>query len=108
MEREGVSTLSIHGFHGLLGTCSFLKFLVFVCLKSFEECLSAEIRFMVTIVSVLKSVIKRFENFCLKSIWKCGVKIGLSKYLTVIHLLEKWLFFSSYPLDRVILLLVSR
>ena len=41
-------------FHGLLGTCSFWKLFVCLCvLKDF-------VWFMVTLVSVLKSVIKRF------------------------------------------------
>ena len=44
-------------FHGLLGTFSFLKIaFVFVCFENF-------VCFMITLVSVLKSVIKCFENF---------------------------------------------
>ena len=58
-------------FHGILGTFSFLKLLsCLYVLKSFENFLSAAIHFMVTLVSVLKSVIKRFENFCLKSMFE--------------------------------------
>ena len=50
-------------FHGLLGTCSFFE-IAFVCLcalkKTFQIYLSAAFHFMVTLVSILKGVIKYF------------------------------------------------
>ena len=62
MEREGVSTLSILRFLWALRCLAHLKYLViFVCFeKYFGKCLSAEIRFMITLESVLKSVDKVF------------------------------------------------
>ena len=62
MEREGVSTLSIRGFPRALRYLLIFKLLSCVCvlLKSFEICLSAVFHFMVTLVSVLKGVIKDF------------------------------------------------
>ena len=60
---------------------------------------------MVTLVSVFKGVIKCFfENFCLKSMFESVwfKKDYLSKYLTIIYLLEKGVIFllsfrSCYP-----------
>ena len=47
-------------FHGLLGTCSFLKTIfVFVCFEKF-------VCFMLTLVSVLKNVDKAFLKKVLK------------------------------------------
>ena len=69
-------------FHRLLGTCSFFKItLVFVCFEKVFVC------FMITLVSVLKSVIKRFFKRVLK-VW-CKNELNLSKYLRTIYLLEK-------------------
>ena len=71
MERKGVRTLSIHGFPWAIRYLIILKIAcVFVC---FENFLSVAIHFMVTLVSVLKSVIKHFENFCLKSMFESVV-----------------------------------
>ena len=80
-------------FHGRLGTYSFLKIaFVFLCFENFF------ISFMITIVSVLKSVIKCFENFCLKSVLKVyGVKIGcFEQVLKNFYLLAKDCSFSYF------------
>ena len=63
MEREGVSSLSIHVFHGLLGTCSFYKIACVCVFEKLWKCLSAAIQFMVTLVSVLKSVKSVLKTF---------------------------------------------
>ena len=48
-------------FHGLLGTCLFLKIaFVFVCFEKVFVC------FMITLVLVLKSVMKHFLKRVLK------------------------------------------
>ena len=57
MEREGVSSLSICGFPRALRYLLILKTsFVFVCFEKFD-C------FIITLISVLKGVIKRFKNF---------------------------------------------
>ena len=48
-------------FHGLLGTCSFLKLLVCVLQKVLFN-------FVITLISVLKSVTKWFLKTVLKSV----------------------------------------
>ena len=71
MKRKGVSTLSIRSYLWALRCLAhFENTLCFVFLKSVLKCLSAAIRFMITLVSVLKSVNKAsvFE-----SVLKCFV-----------------------------------
>ena len=71
MEKEGISTFSIHGFPWALRYLLIFENCFRVCVKKFVlKCLSAEIHFMATLVSVLKRVIKCFENFFLKSVLK--------------------------------------
>ena len=56
MEREGVSTLYICRFPRALRYFLILKLIL--CVVCFENFVC----FMITLVSVLKSVIKRFKN----------------------------------------------
>ena len=72
MEREGVSTLSIRSYlRALRCLAHVLKIVCALCLlKNVLKCLSAAIHFMITLVSVLKSVIKHF----LKKSFESGVK----------------------------------
>ena len=58
MEREGVSTLSIRGFPWALRYLIIFKKKLFSCLCV----LKGFVCFMITLVSVLKSVIKRFKK----------------------------------------------
>ena len=62
MKREGVSTLFIVVIYGLSIACS-LYYFVCVFLKSFEMPNSTEICFMITLISILKSLMKCFEIF---------------------------------------------
>ena len=64
MEKEGISTLSIRSYLQTLRCLTHLKntFVLCVFLKSILKCLSEAICFMRTLVSVLKSVDKEFEN----------------------------------------------
>ena len=62
MEREGVNTLSIHSYLRTLRCLAHFEIPCALCvLKSiFLKCLSEAICFMITLVSVLKSVDKAF------------------------------------------------
>ena len=65
MEREGVSTISLRSYLRALRGLLILKVLYALCvLKNVLKCLSAAICFVLTLVSVLKSVDKAnaFEN----------------------------------------------
>ena len=70
MEREGVSILSIPSYlRALRCLAHVLKYVVFLSvLKNVLRCLSAAICFMITLVSVLKSVdiANVFESVFLK------------------------------------------
>ena len=83
-------------FHGLLGTCSFLKFLVCACFEKFcllrdNPCIGPQECDEVVLKTFLKGV--------------CGKKI-LSKYLrTNLPTRKKS---DCFPLDNVILLLRNR
>ena len=107
MEREGVSTLSIRSYLQALRGFLILKYLCALCIWKFvlkmpwygrlcnvsRECGES-----------IQSVLKMF----LKSSFLCKCKDVLSKLLTTIYfVLEKASFFSSYPLDSAILLLVK-
>ena len=63
MEREGVSTLSIRSYLRALRCLAHFEIPCALCvLKSILKCLSVAVCFMITFVSVLKSVDKAFEN----------------------------------------------
>ena len=63
--------------------------------------------FVLTLASVFKSVTKCFWNFCLKKC-TCEKKFDFEQVLKNYLPTRKRMFFSSYPLDSAILLLVSR
>ena len=64
MEREGVITISIRSFLWALRFLAYLKKYLVLCvfLKSILKCHGEAVGFMITLVSVLKSVDKAFEN----------------------------------------------
>ena len=75
--------------------------------KYFENAYSKAICFMITLISVLKSVDKAFFENVLKC-FCVGVKSLFEQASNNYLLYSKGSLFSSFPLDNVILLLLSR
>ena len=76
--------------HGLLGTCSlcFQKSFAFLVFMGFEKVLFEN--FALTLVSVLKSVMKcLFENFCLKSVGAKSIFVLKEKVPENLYLLKR-------------------
>ena len=89
--------------------CVFLKLLVLcVFLKSILKCHSEAVGFIITLVSVLKSVDKVFLKRFLKIVLCKCINLFFEQASRNYLLYSKGSFFCSFPLDNAILLLVSR